>query len=166
MLIYLDSLHNHHHGLQSMVQKRDNIQWLAVLQGKIPCRCQRLKDSGQTALSWLEGNTNSTTRYKRGMQKTVSEHTTRQTSKQLGYSNITDKVPFLFADNRKLRKGSKNNRKTWKNVACVSPDAGVLFDVPETLVSTGLSWVASLSQSKELNFPLQIQPLRLSSCLC
>ncbi len=45
-----------------------------------------------------------TTRYKQGMQNTISERTTRQTLKQMGYSSRRPhRVPLLSAKNRKRR---------------------------------------------------------------
>ncbi len=45
-----------------------------------------------------------TTRYNQGMQNTISEHTTRQTLKQTGYSSRRPhRVPLLSAKNRKRR---------------------------------------------------------------
>ncbi len=43
-----------------------------------------------------------TTRYNQGMQNTISEHTTRPTLKQMGYSSRRPhRVPLLSAKNRK-----------------------------------------------------------------
>ncbi len=45
-----------------------------------------------------------TTRYNQGMQNTISERTTRQTLKQMGYSSRRPhRVPLLSAKNRKRR---------------------------------------------------------------
>ncbi len=45
-----------------------------------------------------------TTRYNQGMQNTISEHTTRRTLKQMGYSSRRPhRVPLLSAKNRKRR---------------------------------------------------------------
>ncbi len=45
-----------------------------------------------------------TTRYNQGMQNTISEHTTRLTLKQMGYSSRRPhRVPLLSAKNRKRR---------------------------------------------------------------
>ncbi len=45
-----------------------------------------------------------TTRYNQGMQNTISEHTTRRTLKQMGYSSRRPhRVPLLSAKNRKQR---------------------------------------------------------------
>ncbi len=64
-----------------------------------------------------------TTRYNQGMQNTVSEHTTRRTLKQMGYSSRRPhRVPLLWAKNRKRRlqfAQAHQNRtiEDWKNVA-------------------------------------------------
>ncbi len=48
-----------------------------------------------------------TTRYNQGMQNTISEHTTRRTLKQMGYSSRRPhRVPLLSAKNRKQRLNS------------------------------------------------------------
>ncbi len=45
-----------------------------------------------------------TTRYNQGVQNTISEHTTRRTLKQIGYSSRRPhQVPLLSAKNRKRR---------------------------------------------------------------
>jgi len=61
-----------------------------------------------------------TTRYNQGLQKSISEHTTCQTLKQMGYSMV---VLLLSAKNRKLRlqfaPAHQNwTIEDWKNVAC------------------------------------------------
>ncbi len=64
-----------------------------------------------------------TPRYNQGMQNTVSEHTTRRTLKQMGYSSRRPhRVPLLWAKNRKRRlqfAQAHQNRtiEDWKNVA-------------------------------------------------
>ncbi len=64
-----------------------------------------------------------TTRYNQGMQNTISEHTTRQTLKQMGYSSRRPhRVPLLSAKNRKQRLQFAQAHKNWtikdcKNVA-------------------------------------------------
>ncbi len=64
-----------------------------------------------------------TTRYNQGMQNTISEHTTRQTLKQMSYSSRRPhRVPLLSAKNRKRRlqlaQAHQNwTIKDWKNVA-------------------------------------------------
>ncbi len=65
-----------------------------------------------------------TTRYNQGMQNTISERTTCQTLKQMGYSSRRPhRVPLLSAKNRKRRlqfaQAHQNwTREDWKNVAC------------------------------------------------
>ncbi|KAL1255673.1 hypothetical protein QQF64_013734, partial [Cirrhinus molitorella] len=64
-----------------------------------------------------------TTRYNRGMQKSISERTTRQTLRRMGYSSRRPHmVPLLSAKNRKLRlqfaQAHQNwTTEDWKNVA-------------------------------------------------
>ncbi len=65
-----------------------------------------------------------TTRYNQGMQNTISERTTRQTLKQMGYSSRKPhQVPLLSAKNMKwmLQFTQTHQNRTiedWKNVAC------------------------------------------------
>ncbi len=64
-----------------------------------------------------------TTHYNQGMQNTISEHTTRWTLKQMGYSSRRPhRVPLLTAKNRKRRLQSAQAHQNWtiedwKNVA-------------------------------------------------
>ncbi|KAK0143178.1 Transposable element Tcb2 transposase [Merluccius polli] len=64
-----------------------------------------------------------TTRYNRGMQKSISERTTRLTLRRMGYSSRRPhRVPLLSAKNRKLRlqfaQAHQNwTIEDWKNVA-------------------------------------------------
>ncbi len=64
-----------------------------------------------------------TTRYNQGMQNTISEHTTRRTLKQMGYSSRRPhRVPLLSVKNRKRRlqftQAHQNwTIEDWKNVA-------------------------------------------------
>ena len=64
-----------------------------------------------------------TTRYNQGLQKSISERTTRRTLKQMGYSSRRPhRVPLLSAKNRKLRlqfaRAHQNwTIEDWKNVA-------------------------------------------------
>ncbi len=64
-----------------------------------------------------------TTRYNQGMQNTISERTTHQTLKQMGYSSRRPhQVPLLSAKNRKQRlqftQAQQNwTIEDWKNVA-------------------------------------------------
>ncbi len=63
------------------------------------------------------------TSYNQGMQNTISEHTTRRTLKQMGYSSRRPhRVPLLSAKNRKQRLQFTHARQNWtiedwKNVA-------------------------------------------------
>ncbi len=64
-----------------------------------------------------------TTRYNQGMQNTISEHTTCQTLKQMGYSSRRPHwVPLLSAKNSKQRLQFTQDHQNWtiegrKNVA-------------------------------------------------
>ncbi len=66
-----------------------------------------------------------TTRYNQGLQNTISERTTRQTLKQIGYSSRRPhRVPLLSVKNKKrrLQFGQAHQNWTiedWKNVALV-----------------------------------------------
>ncbi len=63
------------------------------------------------------------TRYNQGLQKTISEHTTRRTLKQMGFSSRRPhRVTLLSAKNRKQRlqftQTHQNwTKEDWKNVA-------------------------------------------------
>ncbi len=64
-----------------------------------------------------------TTRYNQGMQKTISERTTRRTLKQMGYSSRrSHRVPLQSVKNRKRRLRFTQVRQNWtiedwKNIA-------------------------------------------------
>ncbi len=114
--------HNHLLGLQRMVRKRENIQWAAVVWMKMSCWCQRrmgrlVRDDRKATVTQI------TTRYNQGMQNTISEHTTRRTLKQMGYSSRRPhRVPLLSAKNRKRRLRFTQDHQNWtiedwKNVA-------------------------------------------------
>ncbi len=67
-------------------EKERNIPWAAVVWTKMPCWCQRrmgrlVRDDRKTTVTQI------TTRYNQGVQNTISEHTTRWTLKQMGYSS-------------------------------------------------------------------------------
>ncbi len=93
-----------------MVRKRENIQWAAVV-------CRLVRDDRKATVSQI------TTRYNQGMQNSISEHTTFQTLKQMGYSSRRPhRVPLLSAKNRKRRlqftQAHQNwTIEDWKNVA-------------------------------------------------
>ncbi len=81
---------------------------------------------GQRRMDWLVRKatvTQITTHYNQGVQKTISERTTRQTLKQMGYrSRRPHRVPLLSAKNRKRRlqfvQAHQNwTIEDWKNVA-------------------------------------------------
>ncbi len=76
-----------------------------------------VRDDRKTTLTQI------TTRYNQGMQNTISEHTTRRTLKQMGYSSRwPHRVSLLSAKNRKRRiqftQAHQNwTIEDWKNVA-------------------------------------------------
>ncbi len=60
--------------------------------------CRLVRDDRKATVTQI------TTRYDQGMQNTISEHTTRRTLKQMGYSSRRPhRVPLLSAKNRKRR---------------------------------------------------------------
>ncbi len=84
--------------------------------------CQRrigrlVRDDRKTTVTQI------TTRYNQGMQNSISEHTTRRTLKQMGYSSRRPhRVPLLSDKNRKRRlqfaQAHQNwTKEDWKNVA-------------------------------------------------
>ncbi len=88
----------------------------------MPCWCQRrmgrlVRDDRKATVTQI------TTHYNQGMQNTISEHTTRRTLKQMGYSSRRPhRVPLLSAKNRKQRlKFTQAHQnwtiEDWKNVA-------------------------------------------------
>ncbi len=105
-----------------MIRKRENIQWAAVVWMKMPCWCQRrrdrlVRDDRRATVTQIS------THYNQGMQNTISEHTTRRTLKQMGYSSRRPhRVPLRSAKNRKRRlqftQAHQNwTIEDWKNVA-------------------------------------------------
>ncbi len=96
-----------------MIRKRENIQWAAVVWTKMPCWCQRrmgrlVRDDRKATVTQI------TTRYNQGMQNTISEHTTRRTLKQMGYSSRKPHwVPLLSAKNRKQRLQITQVHQNW-----------------------------------------------------
>ncbi len=105
-----------------MVRKRENIQWAAVVWTKMPFWRQRrmgrlVRDDRKATVTQI------TTRYNQSMQNSISEHTTRRTLKQMGYSSRRPhRVPLLSAKNRKRRlqftQAHQNwTIEDWKNVA-------------------------------------------------
>ncbi len=88
----------------------------------MPCWCQRrmgrlVRDDRKATVTQI------TTRYNQGMQNTISECTTRQTLKQMGYSSRRPhRVPLMSAMNRKQRLQFAQVHQNWtigdwKNVA-------------------------------------------------
>ncbi len=79
----------------------------------MPCRCQRrmgrlVRDDRKATVTQI------TTRYNQGMQNTISEHTTRQTLKQMGYSSRRPhRVLLLSAKNRKRRLQFAQAHQNW-----------------------------------------------------
>ncbi len=99
-----------------------NIKWAAVVWTKMPCWFQRSEENGVID-DRKATETQITTRYNQGMQNTISEHTTLQTLKQMGYSSRRPhRVPLLSAKNRKRRLQFAQSHQNWtieywKNVA-------------------------------------------------
>ncbi len=104
-----------------MVRKRENIQWSAVVSTTMPCWCQRSEENYRNYRKATV--TPITTHYNQGMQNTVSEHTTRQTLKQMDYSSRRPhRVPLLSAKNRKrmlqfVQAQQNWTIEDWKNIA-------------------------------------------------
>ncbi len=93
-----------------MVRKRENIQWAAVVWTKMPCWCQRRmgRDDIKATVTQI------TTCYIQDMQNTISEHTTRRTLKQMGYSSRKPHwLSLLSAKNRKRRKQFAQAHQNW-----------------------------------------------------
>ncbi len=100
-------------------EKRENIQWAAVVWTKMPCWCQRrmdrlVRDDRKATVTQI------TTRYNQGMHNTISERTTCQTLKQIRYSSYRlHRVPLLSAKNRKQRQLAHAHQnwtiEDWKN---------------------------------------------------
>ncbi len=96
-----------------MVRKRENILRAAVVWSKIPCWCQRrmdrlVRDDKKATVTQI------TTHYNQGMQNTISEHTTRRTLKQMGFSSRrTHRVSLLSAKNRKRRLQFPQAHQNW-----------------------------------------------------
>ncbi len=102
-------------------------------QTKMPWWCQRTEENGQTVRDDRKVTvTQITTRYNQGMQNTISERTTRQTLKQMGFSSRRPhRVPLLSDKNRTRRlqftQGHQNwTTEDWKNVAW-SDDSQILL---------------------------------------
>ncbi len=80
------------------------------------------EEKGQTVRDRKATVIQRTTHYNQGMQNTISEHTTCQTLKQMGYSSRRPhRVPLLSAKNRKQRLQFTQAHqnwpiKDWKNV--------------------------------------------------
>ncbi len=87
-----------------MVRKRENIQWAAVVWmiGSL------VRDDRKETVTQIN------TRYNQGMQNTISEHTTRRTLKQMGYSSRRPhRVMLLSAKNRKRRLQFTQAHQNW-----------------------------------------------------
>ncbi len=90
------------------------------------CGLKRLVDvKGQRRMGRLVRNdkmatvTQITTHYNQGMQNTISEHTTPQTLKQIGYSSRRPhRVPLLSAKNRKRRLQFTQAHQNWTIEDC------------------------------------------------
>ncbi len=87
---------------------------------KMPCCCQRrmgrlVRDDRKATVTQI------TTRYNQGMQNTISEHTTRWTLKQMGYSSRRPHRVPLLSDKNRITKFTPDHQnwtiEDWKNVA-------------------------------------------------
>ncbi len=68
-------------------------------------------------LEMIESITQITTRYNQDMQNTISEHTTRQTLKQMGYSSRRPHRVLLLSDkNRTQRIQFAQTHQNWKKL--------------------------------------------------
>ncbi len=128
-----------------MVQKRENIQWAAVVWMNMPCWCQRwmdrlVRDDRKATV------TQTTTRYNQGMQNTISEHTTHRTLKRMNYSSRRPhRVPLLSDKNRKQALQSCTI-EDWKNVAW-SDESRFLLQHSDDRVRIWRKWIhPALSQ--------------------
>ncbi len=98
-----------------MVQKekisseRQLCGWKSLVDVRGQRRMGRLvRDDRKTTVTQI------TTRYNQDMQNTISEHTTRRTLKQMGYSTRTPhRVPLLSDKNRKRRLQFTQNHQNW-----------------------------------------------------
>ncbi len=113
-------------GLQRMVRKRENIQWQQLCGRKclVDVRGQRrmdrlVRDDRKATITQI------TTRYNQGLQNTISEHTARQTPKQMGSSSRRPhRVLLMSAKYRTPRIQFTPARQNWtiedwKNIACL-----------------------------------------------
>ncbi len=95
------------------LSKKENIQWAAFVWTKMPCwgqkrMCRLVRDDRKATVTQL------TPRYHQDMQNTISEHTTRRTLKQMGYSNRRPhRVLLLSAKNRKRRLQFTQDHQNW-----------------------------------------------------
>ncbi len=70
----------------------------ALLMSEVRGECRLVRDDRKATVTQI------TTRYDQDMQNTISEHTTRRTLKQMGYSSRRPhRVQLLSAKNRKQR---------------------------------------------------------------
>ncbi len=94
-----------------MVRKRENIQWAAVVWTKMPSQTRMgrlVRDDRKATVTQI------TTRFNQSMQNTISEHTTRRTLKQMGYSSRRPhRVPLLSAKHRKQRLQFAQAHQNW-----------------------------------------------------
>ncbi len=102
--------------------EKEKIFRAAVVWTKMPCWCQRSEENGLVREDRKTTVTQITIRYSQGLQNTISEHTTRRTLKQMGYSSRRPhRVPLLSAKNRKqslqFTQAHQNwTIEDWKNV--------------------------------------------------
>ncbi len=80
----------------------------------VDVRGQRSEENGQTGDDRKATVTQITTRYNRDMQNTISEHTTHQTLKQMGYSDRRPHhVPLMSAKKNKRRIQFAQAHQNW-----------------------------------------------------
>ncbi len=90
-----------------MVRKIDNFQCLVDVRGQRRMG-SLVRDDRKAAVTQI------TSRYNQGMQNTISEHTTRRTLKQMGYSSRRPhRVPLLSAKNSKRKRQFTQAHKNW-----------------------------------------------------
>ncbi len=102
-----------------MDRKRENIQSAAVVWTKclVDVRGQRrmarlVRDDRKATVTQI------TTRYKQGMQNTISERTTHRTLKQMKKTRRPHRVPLLSTKNRKRRLQFTQAQQNWKIEDC------------------------------------------------
>ncbi len=103
---------------EKISSERQLCGWKCLVYVRVQRRIDRLvRDDRKTTVTQI------TTRYNQGIQNTISEHTTRRTLKQMGYSSRRPhRVPLLSDKNKKRRIQLPQTHQNWtiedwKNVA-------------------------------------------------